>query len=317
MTDLNLTQPIVFEPLFMERPWGGRRLETQFGKRLPARGRIGESWEIVDRPETQSVVRDGPIRGKALHELWTQNRQEIFGNVRDAPRFPLLAKLIDAQEKLSLQVHPPAIVAEKLGSEAKDEFWYIVDAIPGAEIYAGVRRGVTRQQFEAAAETRDTAELVHRIPVKSGDAMFMPSGRLHTMGGGILIAEIQQNSDTTYRLFDWNRVDADGKRRRLDIDASMQSIDFADVEPELTQPKGETLVRDSAFIVEKWDLTSEREAAPMCKFGIILCLTGEIECAGSKFKPGDFFLIPATLQDRHLHPRGAGTSLLRTMLQDL
>ena len=304
----------------MERIWGGRGLEKRFGKELPPAMRFGESWEIVDREEAQSVVRDGPLRGKTLHELWTQHRPEVFGSVPDGPsrtgitRFPLLAKLIDAQEKLSLQVHPPAVVAEKLGSEPKTELWYIVDAAPGAEIYAGLRRGVTRDSFEASVRNGSASELVHRIKVKSGDAMFMPSGRLHTMGAGVLVAEIQQNSDTTYRVFDWNRVDADGKPRRLHVNESLQSIDFNDFEPELVRPKGETLVRDTAFVIEEWNLTSQREAAPSGKFAIFCCLSGEVECAGSRFKPGEFFLVSAMLQDRHLAPCGEETSLLRVTI---
>jgi len=301
----------------MERMWGGRRLNTEFGKKLPPNVRIGESWEIVDRPEAQSLVRDGPLHGRTLHQLWMEDREEIFGDVPDAARFPLVAKLIDAPEKLSLQVHPPSGVAKTLGGEAKDELWYVLDAVPDAQIYAGLRRGVTREQFEAALGNSSVAELVHRISVKGGDAIFMPSGRLHTMGHGILVAEIQQNSDTTYRVFDWNRVGADGKPRRLHVSEAMQSIDFADIEPNLIQSRGETLVRDSVFVVEKWDLISKREAAPLGKFAILLCLDGEIDCAGLNFKPGDFFLIPATLQDRNLHPRAADTSLLRTMLPEL
>ncbi len=317
MTAVNSAQPLVFEAFFMERIWGGRRLETRFRKRLPKGMLIGESWEIVDRPEAQSLVRDGPLRGRTLHELWMEDREEIFGDIPDTARFPLVAKLIDAREELSLQVHPPSRVAKALGGEMKDEIWYVLDAVPDAQIYAGLRRGVTRAQFEAALENSTVAELVHRIAVKGGDAIFMPSGRLHTMGHGILVAEIQQNSDTTYRVFDWNRVGTDGEPRLLHVTEAMESIDFTDIEPDLIQPRGETLVSDSVFVVEKWDLISEREAAPPGKFAILLCLDGEIDCAGLKFKPGDFFLVPAALQDRNLHPRDAGTSLLRTMLPEL
>jgi mannose-6-phosphate isomerase len=317
MSQRNLTAPLTFEPIFMERMWGGRGLNTEFGKKLPANVRIGESWEIVDRPEAQSLVRDGPMRGRTLHQLWMEDREEIFGDAPDTARFPLIAKLIDAREKLSLQVHPSSGVAKALGGETKDELWYVLDAVPDAQIYAGLRRGVTREQFEAALENSSVAELVHRISVKDGDAIFMPSGRLHTMGHGILVAEIQQNSDTTYRVFDWNRVGTGGKPRRLHVSEAMQSIDFTDIEPNLIQSRGETLVRDSVFVVEKWNLVSKREAATLGKFAIFLCLDGEIDCAGLKFKSGDFFLIPAALQDRNLHPRGADTSLLRTMLPEL
>ncbi len=317
MSQRNLTSPLTFEPIFMERIWGGRRLEARFRKQLPKGTLIGESWEIVDRPEAQSLVRDRPMRGRTLHQLWMEDREEIFGDVPDTARFPLVAKLIDAREKLSLQVHPPSRVARALGGETKDELWYVLDAVPDAQIYAGLRGGVTREQFEAALENSSVAELVHRISVKGGDAIFMPSGRLHTMGHGILVAEIQQNSDTTYRVFDWNRVGTDGKPRRLHVSEAMQSIDFTDIEPNLIQSRGETLVRDSVFVVEKWNLVSKRKAATLGKFAIFLCLDGEIDCAGLKFKSGDFFLIPAALQDRNLHPRGADTSLLRTMLPEL
>ena len=123
-----MKSPLLFQPIFMERIWGGRKLADLFGKNLPAEKRIGESWEIVDRPEAQSVVANGSLRGKTLHELWSQNRQSVFGNVPDAPRFPLLIKILDAEEKLSLQVHPPEAIAAKLGGESKTEFWYVAAA---------------------------------------------------------------------------------------------------------------------------------------------------------------------------------------------
>ena len=127
---MTIQQPLIFQPIFMERVWGGRRLESLFGKPLPAGARIGESWEIVDRTEAQSVVDAGPLQGRTLHDLWSTHRAEIFGNAPDGARFPLLIKLLDAQEKLSLQVHPPATVAAELGGEAKTEFWYIAEASP-------------------------------------------------------------------------------------------------------------------------------------------------------------------------------------------
>ncbi len=153
MTLLNLSSPLTFEPIFMERMWGGRKLETEFGKKLPANKRIGESWEIVDRPEAQSVVTNGPLKGKTLHEIWTDYRNEIFGNLADAPRFPLLIKLLDAREKLSLQVHPPEKIAGKLGGEPKTECWYVAVAEPGAEIFVGFREPITRAQFERSLIT--------------------------------------------------------------------------------------------------------------------------------------------------------------------
>src|SRR5207249_2234054 len=248
MSDLDLTTPLTFRPIFMERIWGARRIETEFSKKLPPNVKIGESWEIVDRLEAQSIVRNGPLKGKTLHELWMQDRQSIFGNVAEAPRFPLLIKLLDAAEKLSLQVHPPEKVAAKLGGEPKSEFWYVVAADPDAELFLGFRESRTRDQFEQALGNGTAADNVHTIHVKSGDAMFLPAGRFHGIGGGNLLVEIQQNSDTTYRVFDWNRVDpATGKPRQLHIEQALQSIDFNDVKPKLIVPKGELLVRHELF----------------------------------------------------------------------
>src|SRR5881394_4271635 len=140
--------PVVFEPIFQEMIWGGSKLAELFGKDLPANKRIGESWEIVDRPEAQSVVASGPLRGKTLHELWTQHREELFGDVADTARFPLLIKILDAQKKLSLQVHAPENVASRLGGEPKSEFWYVAAANPNAELFLGFREPITRDEFE-------------------------------------------------------------------------------------------------------------------------------------------------------------------------
>jgi mannose-6-phosphate isomerase len=298
----------------MERVWGGRRLESEFGKNLPPQKRIGESWEIVDRPEAQSIVRNGPLRGKTLHELWTQYRDEIFGHVADSPRFPLLLKLLDAHERLSLQVHPPHGVASKLGGEPKTEFWYIVAADPGSELYLGFCKSITRDQFEKALRNGTAAEHVHKIQVKSGDAAFIPSGRLHALGADNLLIEIQQNSDTTYRVFDWNRVDDKGKRRQLHVDQALQCIDFSDVRPRLSHAEGELLLRHHLFEVRKWNLDSPREVAPRGQFAIACCLSGSVRCVDVELGPGEFFLIPAQLQDRELHSKAAKTTLLRVTI---
>ena len=162
----------------MERIWGGRRLESEFGKNLPAQKRIGESWEIVDRPEAQSVVVNGPLRGKTLHDLWIQYRSEIFGDLPDASRFPRWSSFL-MRTKLSLQVHPPEKVASKLGGEPKTEFWYVAAADPGAELYLGFRDSITRDQFGKAIRDRTVADHVQKIRVSTGDALFLPAGRFH------------------------------------------------------------------------------------------------------------------------------------------
>jgi len=309
-----MDQPLIFEPLFMERVWGGRRMETLLGKRLPPSVRIGEAWELVDREEAQSVVHDGPLRGWMLHELWTQKRAEIFGSgLADTPRFPLLCKVLDAQERLSVQVHPPAAVAGGLGGEPKTEMWYLLDALLDSDLYAGLKGGVDRAAFERALHEGHVAEKIHSFPIKAGDAMFIPSGRVHAIGAGNLIVEVQQNSDTTYRVFDWNRLGLDGKPRQLHIAESMASINFDDVEPATVKPDGEVLVQCPEFRVERWVLDQpRRDDGP--GFAIFTVIDGSAACAGGAFDRGAFFLLPAGATDRELRPLVPGTRVLRTTI---
>ncbi len=313
---MQLTEPIVFEPLFMERVWGGRRLETLFNKRLPAGVRVGESWELVDREEAQSVVHTGPLRGQTLNELWTNFHEPVFGKNTPAgsARFPLLFKLLDAQERLSVQVHPPARVARALNGEPKTEMWYVADTYLDADIFAGLNAGVGREDFERALRDGKVAEKIHHIAMKPGDAIFIPSGRIHAIGAGNVIVEVQQNSDTTYRVFDWNRLGLDGKPRQLHIEESMQSIDFDDIEPAVAQPAGETLVQCDYFAVEKWDLQSPRKAFDEGKFAVFTMLSGEVECGGARFVAGDFFLVPSSQPDPTVRPVNGGATLLRTTI---
>ncbi len=295
----------------MERIWGGRCLESKFGKKLPPKARIGESWEIVDRPEAQSVVLRGPLKGKTLHELWNEERSLIFGKLPNAPRFPLLVKLLDAHENLSLQVHPPEQVARKLGGEPKNEFWYVAAANPGAELLLGFCKPSSRDEFENALRQGTAADYVYKIPSKPGDSAFLPAGRLHAVSAGNLLIEIQQNSDTTYRVFDWNRVDDKGKLRELHIDQALQCIEFNDVAPKLVEPQWELLVRHELFEVQKWNLTAPREISLQGQFAIVCCLSGSLRCGDADLSPGEFCLVPASLQARKLQPKCKGTSLLR------
>jgi mannose-6-phosphate isomerase len=309
------TSPLVFAPLFMERVWGGRRLESLFGKQLPPGKRIGESWEIVDRPDAQSVVGQGPLRGRTLHELWVEERDAIFGTeMPDTPRFPILAKLLDARETLSLQVHPSAQIAASLGGEPKSELWYFAVADAGAEIFAGLRAGVQPAQFEQAIDDGSVAELVPRLPVKSGDSFFVPGGRLHAIGGGNVIVEIQENSDTTYRVFDWARTNDTGQRRVLHRAESMRAINFEDCDPQLVRQRGEQLLKSSHFVVERWKLGAARVASESAAFAIFVCLEGAVRCGEMEARPGDFFLVPAGAARSELRPSVPTTSLLRVTL---
>jgi len=310
--------PLAFEPILIERMWGGRRLESEFHKRLPPQKRIGESWEIVDRSEAQSIVTNGSLSGMTLHELWTRHRHEIFGNIPDTPRFPLLIKILDAQEKLSLQVHPPENIARRLGGEPKSEFWYVAAADANAELFLGFCEPMTHGKFQERLSDGTVIDHVHRIGVHTGDAIFLPAGRVHAVGAGNLLIEIQQNSDTTYRAFDWNRTDpVTARKRDLHIEQAIQCIDFEDVQPKLIEAEGELLINNHLFEVRKWNLDAAREASPLGQFAIVCCLTGKLSCADARLAPGEFFLVPAHLQDRQLKSLAPATSLLRVTIPKL
>ncbi len=299
--------PFTFQPIFKDRVWGGRKLEQLYGKVLPPHSPIGESWEITDRPEGVSVITNGPLAGRDLRWLMEHHAQELLGDSQPcAGRFPLLVKILDAQEKLSLQVHPPAHQAAELRGDPKTEMWYVADATPDADLFVGLRRGATRAEFERRIQDGSVAECFHRIQVKRGDAMFLPSGRVHALGAGNLIFEIQQNSDTTYRVFDWNRVGLDGKPRELHIPQALAAIDFADFEPALApaawQPVGasewQRLATCDLFTV---DLLRRQSPEPERLNGnrvIVLAvtegqLTARWEETVCELKPGDFCVVPA------------------------
>jgi len=305
--------PIRFEPIMMERVWGGRVLETRLGKHLPTGARIGESWELVDRPEAQSVVHEGVYRGKTLHDLWTSHRAEIFGQPylrHRAERFPMLIKLLDAREKLSVQVHPPAALAAALGGEPKTEMWYFLACDPGAAVYAGLAAGVGRDQFEQALSGGQVEHLLHRISVTEGRSLFIPSGRIHAIGEGNVIVEVQQNSDTTYRVFDWNRTGLDGRARQLHLSESLASIDFGDYEPGLTSEGRSVLASCPWFKVEKFHLESPASWEVGGKFALVVPVKGKLKVGESVLQSGEFALLPASLEMYALEPVGAGTEFL-------
>jgi len=221
-----------FQPLYQERVWGGRSLETTFGRALPPSRPIGESWEIVDRPEAQSIVAGGALGKLTLREVIEQDGAAVMGpSWPAARRFPLLVKWLDCRERLSLQVHPPQEVAAELKGEPKTENWYIANTAQGAQLIVGLKRGVTRAQFEKAIADGTLESCVHHFPVAVGDSILVESGQVHAIDAGNLILEIQQNSDTTYRVYDWGRAGLDGKPRQLHIAESLRSIRWDSFEP--------------------------------------------------------------------------------------
>ena len=306
---MNFSQPLSFAPLYQERVWGGRALEETLGRALPSRHFFGESWEMVDRSEAPSVIGEGACKNISLNELWLQHRERVFGRrAPDCGRFPLLAKILDARETLSVQVHPPEEVAFQLQGEPKTEMWYVMEALPHACLYAGFRPGVGRRQFEEALESGGVEALLHRIPVKKGDAMFIPSGRCHAIGGGCLIAEIQQNSDTTYRVFDWNRVGLDGRPRQLHVRESLESIDFTDYEPSLISPAGPRLVENQWFVVDCFEIPDGRGVV-LEDAGFVMVLEGRVQCGEGVFAKGSSFWVTVE-SARNLEGVGSGGRVL-------
>ena len=253
----------------------------------------------------------------------TRHAAELLGAARPPDsRFPLLVKILDAQEKLSLQVHPPPGKAAELGGEPKTEMWYITEAAPGAELYVGLKRGVSREEFERKIKSGTVAECFHRVSVRPGDAMFLPSGRVHALGAGIVLFEFQQNSDTTYRVFDWNRLGLDGKPRELHIAQSLASIDFNDFEPSLIRGDfvgtGEVqtrpIVRDSLFTVEAYQVNVGAQVpVKPGRMQIIAIIAGSMGIEHRQMRivlaAGQFCLIPASLEGVRLQAEAATTFL--------
>lgn len=289
-----------FQPQYYTRPWGGRRLESTLARMLPD-GLIGESWEIVDRPEAQSIVCEGPHKGQTLRAVITTASEWLMGPhwPKDRP-FPLLIKWLDCTQRLSLQVHPPAIIAQLLKGEPKTEYWYVAEATADGGLFIGLRNGVSQHIFEAALKHQALERLLHRVPTHAGDACFIPSGRLHAIDAGNLILEIQQNSDTTYRAYDWGRVGFDGKPRALHIAETLACTHFQDYEPTLLpSPKGSNgeWVNCPEFRVMQYHLQKggPGPAFPACESARVLSVVQgllKIEDTTIVLKKGDNVLIP-------------------------
>ena len=320
--------PLLFEPVLKSYLWGGRNLE-RLGRALPAEGVVAESWEIAGHEEGATVVANGPYAGRTLVEVHAARKLDLIGRrnawAQKRGKFPLLIKLIDASQALSVQVHPDdAYALRHEGNElGKTEMWVVLHARPGAELILGVAAGTTREAFHAGIVEGRLEPFLHRVPVKTGDHVCVPAGTLHAIMDGLLIAEIQQNSNTTYRVYDWNRVDAAGRPRPLHVDKALDVIDFSRVEPGICPP---ALLAEGAG-VRRWELCRNRyfvtervELAPGAAFhgrcdGATLEIWGAIaSCATINQVALDavrFALLPAALGDFTVAAHEAAT-LLRT-----
>jgi mannose-6-phosphate isomerase len=293
---------ITFEPLYQGRIWGGWSLSAILGRSLPKhQGPIGESWEVVDRPEAQSVALTPPYTGLTLRRLIEQHGEELMGPHWPSNKpFPILIKWLDCHERLSLQVHPPKKLALELSCESKCEHWYIAQAKPGAQVFAGLKAGVTQAAFEQALANHTLEQCLHRIGVRDGDSFFVPSGRLHAIDAGNLILEVQENADTTFRVYDWDRTDPQGKRRELHLSQSLRAIDFGDIEPKLQQhPPQEpvsVLAECSAFRIRRYCLRPQDPAVifPLGQASLLSVVAGSIRSVGQGSLAGQTLQMGAT-----------------------
>jgi mannose-6-phosphate isomerase len=313
--------PLQFQPLFRSYIWGGRGLKDYLGKPIADEGVWAESWEIVDHGPDQSIITNGPLAGKTLGDLIDSDPIGLLGHKLvqaqlgapiPQPRhyFPLLLKYLDCNNVLSVQVHPDDAYGLKMPKPdlGKTEAWYVVHAEPDAIIYAGLRAGVTRNHLAEAIAAGRTEDCLHQVPARSGDCIFIPAGTVHALGSGLIVAEIQQSSDTTFRLFDWNRVDKEGNSRPLHIEQALKVIDFnrGPVEPQALSPRQtpsplsprwDSLVECSKFTIDRLSGAGTFHFEPDERFALVTVPRGHGRidwAAGSiDLKRGDSVLIPA------------------------
>lgn len=307
--------PLTFTPVYKPYVWGGKDLPRRLGRAsAPALDRYAESWELSDHPDGLSLVNAGPYAGQSLHALLRDHGRAITG--RDSAAFPILIKILDSADRLSVQVHPDDETARKNGGEAKTECWYILDAEPGASVWAGLKPGVTPESFRAALETGAVPDLLRQIPVARGDLLFIPGGRVHAVGAGCLILEVQQSSNTTYRVFDWNRKGTDGKHRELHVQQALRTIRWDDP-VEVIVPPGPEQAHDACrirervscpyFKVEALSLAGPLDVRPDGgTFHALFVRTGALRIRGSGFElgvhPGTTVLVPAAIPSYTLAP---------------
>ena len=221
-------EPLLFQRLLKEKVWGGRRLAPRLGVKLPFPGPLGESWELSDYPGEETTVRSGAWQGVSLRALMEEHAPTLLGRSRTTAdgRFPLLVKLIDAGEDLSVQIHPPDGPLSPTGV-GKTEAWYVLDAAPGAVVICGLKPGTGRADFEAHAGDARVRAHLHEVAVRPGDSIFVPAGQTHAIRGGVVLCEVQQTSDITYRMYDWDRLGLDGKPRARHLQQALAVVDYS------------------------------------------------------------------------------------------
>lgn len=298
--------PLKFNPIYKEIIWGGRNISEYFGRKTPF-DKTAESWEICERPEGMSVVSGGALSGRRLDDIISEYGEKLLGKncaAKYKNKFPLLIKIIDANDRLSVQVHPDDAYAIKNGEEnGKNELWYIIAAKPDAKLIYGLKSGIGKEEFANAISLGSVSGTLRTVPVKAGDALYIPAGTVHAILDGILIAEIQQNSNTTYRIYDWDRVGKDGKPRELHIKKAMDVINFS-FKGEPRNDKAENarrkILRSGFFNIDEVDNDGKTEFnADGSTFFIIMNFDSPVTVnyAGGKTRldKGDTVLIPACL----------------------
>jgi mannose-6-phosphate isomerase len=313
--------PLRFRPILRRYLWGNRRLET-LGKQLGPGSDYAESWEICDHGGDQSVVLAGPMAGATLGELVRGRAADLFGRGPSAGRFPLLVKFLDAALALSVQVHPNDAQAARLQPPdlGKTEAWIIVAADPGSVIYAGLRPGVTPEQLADALRRQTCQDLLHRFSPRPGDCVYLPAGTVHALGQGLVVFEVQQSSDVTFRLFDWNRLGPDGKPRPLHVAEGVAAVDFhrGPVNPQELHPTDRPwvsrLVTCEKFVLERWDFDRPQVLGGDGRFHVVCVLEGAVAIEGDPMAEpmprGGTALLPASAGAVCLAPLG------RTILAD-
>ena len=317
--------PLRFDPIYQYRLWGGRRLSGLLSAPLPGSGPIGEAWLLSDRDDHQSQVANGPLKGQTIGKLMEEFRGQLMGKL--APRFrrfPLLLKFLDAHELLSVQVHPSDAHPELLppGETSKTEAWVVIEADKESHIYAGLKPGTTADDLRHSLTDGTIVDRLVNIVPKPGEGVFIPAGTVHTLGGGVVVFEIQQNSDVTFRLYDWNHVDAKtGKSRPLQVDQALASIDFANSNAGLVTPFVVTATpveRERLFDCEHFLLWRLRGESPVDVGAaevprVLVCIEGSgwLESEGTAYgvNKGEVWLLPAVAGICVFHPNSAVTLL--------